>query len=400
MKHFSFKLMLLMMAVLLVAGCGPKAPPLDLGAFQPRVFQPGAYVSKVDNFLVIMDASSSMGLKYRGMKKFAIQDALMDRMNQTLPEFGYTGMLRSFGPSMGGAIQKTDLIYGPETYATAGFQTAIESIKQPEGTTPLGRAINAASGDLNDVAGKTALVIFSDGEAPDDDPVGAVTALRAAHPNACVYTILVGHSKMSNIGNPRTPGEVLLQQVADAGGCGFATTAEEIYTSAGMASFVEKVFLAPGAAPAPAPVVTAPTAGDTDGDGVPNNVDRCPTTPAGARVDTNGCWVLPIVYFDFDKDYLKPEFHFGLDEIASVLRNNPGVTLVLEGNACSIGAEQYNIGLSDRRAGQVLNYLVNGGVSAANLSTVGYGYSNPAASNDTEEGRRLNRRTELVPSIR
>ena len=104
--------------------------------------------------------------------------------------------------------------------------------------------------------------------------------------------------------------------------------------------------------------------------------------------------------YHLDKDYIKPEFHFGLDEIAAVLRNNPGVNMVLEGNTCSIGTEAYNLGLSDRRANQVYKYLVNGGVSAANLSTVGYGFSNPAASNDTEDGRKLNRRTEMVPSIR
>lgn len=399
MKHFSFKLMLLLLAGLLVAGCAAKAPPLDLGSFQARTFESGAYVPKVDNFEVIMDASSSMGLKYRGMKKFAIEKAVMDRMNQTLPELGYTAMLRSFGPNTGGAQQTTLLTYGPEAYTTAGFAKGMDAVKQPEGTTPLARAINAANGDLKDTQGKTAVIIFSDGEDTDYNPVGAAKKLKEDYPEACIYTVLIGQSTQTNIGNPRTPGQVLMEEIAKAGGCGFATTAEDIYTSAGMADFVEKVFLAPGAAPPP-PVVTKPTIGDTDGDGVLNDVDRCPTTPAGARVDTNGCWVTPIAYFDFDKDYLKPEFHFGLDEIAAVLRNNPEVTMVLEGNCDSIGTEAYNLGLSDRRANQVAKYLINAGVPAANLSTVGYGFSNPAASNDTDEGRALNRRTELVPSIR
>jgi OOP family OmpA-OmpF porin len=401
MKQISFKLLLLLMAGLLMAGCAAKAPPLDLGAFQAKTFAPGAYVPKVDNFMVIMDASSSMGLKYRGMKKFELEKTVIDRMNQTLPELGYTGYLRSFGPNMGGPQQTTLLVYGPETYTTAGFAKGMDAVKQPEGTTPLARAINAANGDLKDASGKTAVIIFSDGEDTDFNPVGAAQKLHEDNPNACIYTVVIGESSQTGIGRPRTPGQTTMEEIAKAGECGFATTAEDIYTSAGMADFVEKIFLAPGTAPPPPPpVVTKPTVGDSDGDGVLNDADRCPTTPAGARVDASGCWVTPVVYFDFDRDYVKPEFHYALDEVAAVLRNNSGVTMVLEGNTCTIGTEAYNLGLSDRRANQVAAYLINAGVPAGNLSTVGYGFSNPAASNDTEEGRKLNRRTEMVPSVR
>jgi OOP family OmpA-OmpF porin len=398
MKHVSFKLMLLMAAGLLMSGCASMGPPLDLGTFQAQNFGPGA-VPKVDNFMVIMDASSSMGFKYRGMKKFDLEKAVIDRMNQTVPELGYTAFLRSFGPSTGAAKEQTILLYGPEAYTTAGFAKGLAMVKQPEGTTPLGRALTAANADLKEAKGKTAVIVFSDGEDTDANPVGAAKQLKADHPDVCIYTVLIGHSAQTNIGNPRTPGQTMMEEIAKAGECGFATTAEDIYTSAGMADFVQKVFLTPGAAPPP-PVVSKPGIGDADGDGVLDDADRCPTTPRGARVDANGCWVTPIVYFDFDKDYVKPEFHYGLDEVAAVLRNNPGVTMALEGHTCNIGTETYNLGLSDRRANQVAKYLGKGGVTAANLSTVGYGLSNPAASNDTKEGRKLNRRTELVPSVR
>jgi OOP family OmpA-OmpF porin len=401
MKKVPFKLMFLLMAGLLVVGCAAKAPHMDLGSFQAKTFMGDSYAPKVDNFNVIMDASSSMGLKYRGNKKFDIEKALIERMNQTLPEIGYTGFLRSFGPNTGGPQETTILLYGPEVYTQAGFAKALAMVKKPEGTTPLGRAINAASEDLKSTKGKTAVIIFSDFEDTEFNPVGATKKLKEEHPGACIYPVLVGYSSRSYIGNPRTQAEALMEEIAKAGGCGFTTTAEDIYTPAGMADFVEKIFLTP-VAKAPLLADTTPTIGDTDGDGVLNNVDRCPTTPAGARVDTNGCWVTPIVYFDFDKDYLKPEFHFGLDEMAAVIRNNPSVniTMVLEGNTDNIGTEAYNLGLSDRRANQVAKYLINAGVPSANLSTVGFGFSNPAASNDTAEGRALNRRTELVPSIR
>ncbi len=124
----------------------------------------------------------------------------------------------------------------------------------------------------------------------------------------------------------------------------------------------------------------------------------CPGTPAGANIDERGCWVLEADYlFDFDKAVVKPQYYAMLDDVANVMRQNPGMRLELQGHTDSIGTEAYNMGLSRRRAEAVRNYLVRQGISASRLSTVGYGETRPVATNATPEGRAQNRRVELNP---
>ena len=100
--------------------------------------------------------------------------------------------------------------------------------------------------------------------------------------------------------------------------------------------------------------------------------------------------------FDFDSDVLKSENYSGLDIVAKFLKDNPNVSVKVEGHTDNVGSEAYNQGLSERRARTVANYLINRGASRAQVTTQGFGYSRPVADNDTDEGRAQNRRTDLV----
>ena len=77
---------------------------------------------------------------------------------------------------------------------------------------------------------------------------------------------------------------------------------------------------------------------------------------------------------------------------------NPSLNAQVQGNTDNIGTEKYNMGLSLRRAKSVKAYLVNKGVAADRMSIRGFGFSRPVATNDTDEGRALNRRVELTPA--
>jgi OOP family OmpA-OmpF porin len=198
-------------------------------------------------------------------------------------------------------------------------------------------------------------------------------------------------------------GKANMDQIAKAGQCGFSVNADEIASSAGMAGFVEKVFLtkAPPKVAAP-PKPAAPPAPakprDSDNDGVYDDMDQCPHTPAGARVDRNGCWILPTVLFDTDKWNIDEYYHLSLHEVVVVLRRNPDVRMQFKGHADSRGGTKHNQMLSENRARAVMEYLVKKGVSEGRLTWIGYAASRPVASNLTTEGMALNRRTELVPS--
>lgn len=140
--------------------------------------------------------------------------------------------------------------------------------------------------------------------------------------------------------------------------------------------------------------------GDDDGDGVTNDKDACPDTPKGAAVDDRGCWALASeMLFDFDSAVIKQNVAAVLDEAGKIAKDNPDLTVTVEGHTCSMGPEAYNQNLSERRAQAVADYLVKkSGVNVGNLKVVGYGELKPAYSNDTEEGRAKNRRVEFTPS--
>ncbi|KQM75067.1 flagellar motor protein MotB [Pedobacter sp. Leaf216] len=149
---------------------------------------------------------------------------------------------------------------------------------------------------------------------------------------------------------------------------------------------------------------------DTDGDGVADQFDKCPGTPAGTAVDGSGCPLPKMVAdststsnvtgfekigFDFNSSVLKTESYPTLDKLSSVLRENGGKVTV-NGYASSEGTAAYNVKLSKDRANSVKTYLVNSGVNASQVATKGNGEANPIASNDTEEGRIQNRRVETA----
>lgn len=179
--------------------------------------------------------------------------------------------------------------------------------------------------------------------------------------------------------------------------------------------------------PPPAPVVQVV---DSDGDGVPDSQDRCSGTPAGAKVDTQGCeldgdrdgvvdrldkcpasragakvdtvgceiaavTVLKGVTFATNSAALTPSSMTILDETAATLARNPQLKAEVAGHTDNRGSAALNRQLSQRRAEAVVRYLVSKGASSANLTARGYGPDQPIADNKTEQGRSANRRVEL-----
>jgi len=150
---------------------------------------------------------------------------------------------------------------------------------------------------------------------------------------------------------------------------------------------------------------------DADGDGVSDALDKCPDTPAGTQVDSTGCQLRkPIprgvgrgnlqdttyIQFEFDKAVLRKVSFAKLDQVARFLKANPTFSVNVSGHADARGTDEYNQALSERRAAAVARYLTTTGRIAKNrITTVGYGESQPRASNDTPEGMAQNRRAQV-----
>lgn len=102
------------------------------------------------------------------------------------------------------------------------------------------------------------------------------------------------------------------------------------------------------------------------------------------------------VTFDFDSASLNPEFFEVLDSVALVLDEFDRTVLVIDGHTDSTGSPSYNQRLSEQRADTVGRYLISRAISPARVATYGYGSDYPVASNQTNEGRAMNRRVELT----
>jgi OOP family OmpA-OmpF porin len=360
-------------------------------SFEPYKFEASQYEPKVDNFLVILDTSSSMGDKYGQKEKSKIAKDFLSAMNQTLPELSYNAALMTFGHDAHLPDKSAMLVYGPAKYSTSGFESALNATKGPSGSSslPLAKAINASGVDLKSTQGSTAVILVSDGEKMDQAPVKAAEALKSQFGDRlCIDTVLVGD-------NPA--GKMTLEQIAKAGGCGISTTADQLASSTKMAGFVEGLFLAKPA-PKPAPMAAAPKPMDSDKDGVTDNLDQCPNTPLGATVDARGCWTYAAkVLFDINSAKVKSEAYPMLQEAVLIMKKNPDLKVEVDGHADSTGAAAYNMTLSEKRAEAVKKHFVDQGIDPDRLTTKGFGITKPAASNDTREGRAKNRRVELTP---
>ena len=150
---------------------------------------------------------------------------------------------------------------------------------------------------------------------------------------------------------------------------------------------------------------------DNDGDGIADLLDQCPGEPEtyNGFEDEDGCPdERPVVqmdgdqiklneqvFFKFNKSDILPVSYPLLDEVARILAQNPTIHVRIEGHTDSKGKAAYNKKLSNDRAASVRKYLINRGISAERMESVGYGAERPIEDNSTEAGRAANRRVEI-----
>lgn len=124
-----------------------------------------------------------------------------------------------------------------------------------------------------------------------------------------------------------------------------------------------------------------------------------PPAPVGYQpgdLDTDSCLRQRTVYFDFDKDNVKPEYAAILSCHAQYLKDRSSARITLEGNADERGTREYNLGLGERRGTAVSSALQANGGSAAQLTTVSYGEEKPTCTESNEDCWSKNRRVEIV----
>lgn len=310
-------------------------------------------VPKVDNFIMFIDHSSSMGTSYKsqkyvqfgGVSKIAIakDDALA--MTKAIPELGYKSGVYTFAPYKEYA--------GMAPFTQAGTEKAIKPIATEYELygrlTNLGDGLASLDKVLGTLSGKTAVIIFSDGDNNLGlDPVAQAKALQAKYGDKLCFHI-VSFADTKN-------GERILKEIAALSKCTCMVLGEDLKIKENLDRFIQCALY----------------------DFIEDEIV-----------------IFRSIYFDFNKYNIKKEFIPVLDEGVSIVKSKPGTLVILEGHTDSVGSVKYNQGLSERRANSVKQYFVKKGVDASMIQAIGYGKLHPRYDNKTAEGRKMNRRVEI-----
>lgn len=346
---------LTVLAAALVSACSStpyqpvatQAEPIDVTAFAP----------KVESFVVLLDTSSSMRKDVQDRAKIETAQDLVASFNSAVPAADFNAGLVTFGQGMGrcrgqGTVSE---FYGMTSYNSADFAEALGSLHCAGGKTPMSKGIDATTDLLSSETGPVAVFIVSDfhGFADIHGPgvETAVKALKEQHGNnICLHTVKVGDD---------TSSDEMIARITSVAGCDSAVNAGDIASAAAMSTYVTETLMAP--------------------------------------LQYEKHTVSATALFDFDKSVLKEQGQAELHNLAAMIKEK-GMSVAdidVIGHTDSMGAEAYNQTLSVLRATAVKAYLVSQGVDAGIIDVSGMGESQPVASNETAEGRALNRRVDI-----
>lgn len=139
---------------------------------------------------------------------------------------------------------------------------------------------------------------------------------------------------------------------------------------------------------------------------ISENLNLDSLTKAGFKEIHKDLYLVPIevgqvfrlnnVFFDFDKWNLRPESYLELNRVVGLLNDHPTMKIEMSAHTDSYGSDEYNFVLSDKRAKSVVDYILSQGISPDRITSKGYGETKPVATNETDEGRQLNRRVEFT----
>jgi OmpA-OmpF porin, OOP family len=314
-------------------------------------------VRTADNVIVLVDASSSMDFSHRKFKKtnYELEKEALAAGYSRLPDLGYNVGVYNFSPTW-------KEIYPVQKFDAAKVAEAMKQLPaKPSGRTPLVAGLEKLEGVLKGLSGKTVVYIFSDGgyeQAPGKDP-GNKTAELARKYNVCFIVI-------SYAADP--DGTKRVKDMGKANACSRVIPFD---------SYITNPYYALG------PLYYATTATSVE--------TLSEKKIAGIKIGS--------IYFDYDKFDLKPQEKEELNQLGKFLQANPKAFVAVQGFCDSRGTPEYNMKLSRERAEAVTDYLVKSSkLDPARVATMWYGEGNPAASNDTAEGRAKNRRVEVAVS--
>ena len=320
------------------------------GAAAPPEAEQSSYIRMADNFFVFYDPSTAMDVPYKdtGMTRLAMEKQILLKSNASLPELGWQAGLYPHWKNVMWLPNSPETFhpyYRLQNYKKAEYGAALEELPVASTGPPMLQIALMKLEHLLGIAGRTEVFLFSNGEdsrfkkVPEPEPL-AQARMLAANYDVC-FTVISSATSDA--------GAKLLDDIASVNSC------SQVIDFDTVADNPEHLF-------------------------------------GRLYMKTDFANIL----FDFDKYSIKSEHRGTLDALGQFLADQPRAYAVLSGFTDNRGTEAYNINLSQRRAESVRNYLQNTfKISKKRVLLYWYGYANPVASNDTDEGRQLNRRVTI-----
>lgn len=380
MKSSGLRILLAVFLCLLFAGCATQKAAFSPDSLDGRL-KSGKLIQKTENFDVLFDKSSSMDDPYGKTTELALARDVTIRMINTIPDIKLTAGLRDF------YNDKSRLLYGMTAFTKQGFVNGMETLQWGSGPTPMEKAIDGASIDLQGKTGNSAVIIVSDFEnipgVDDLQPekvIPAVARLKAQYGDrVCIYTVQVGKYPKANL---------VIDAIMQEAKCGASVNADDLATQAAMDAFVEKIFLT--TAPPPPPAMAE----------APRPVEAAQVQEAKAEAAVPAVALeLENIHFDFDKSAIKTSDREILKGHADWLTKNKDYSMTIEGNCDERGSTEYNLALGERRAMEAKKYLVGLGIDEKRMKTISYGFERPLDPGHNEEAWAKNRRAQFVPAL-
>jgi len=355
-KNFKFKSIAMTVVCLsMMVGVSFAAEAVVEKEKVPGVIITEEIIKTADNFIVLFDSSSSMKEPFQdtGLTTLDAAKKLLKDRNEILPDLGYNAGLYLFTPFKP--------IYMMQKYDRDKFAAAIDQLPaQASGATLMQQGLLKLDGVLSGLSGRTVVFLFTDGsysQMPGSKKPKEIAKELADKYNVCFYVISTAKGDQE---------KGVLKAVASINECSRVVPFDQV--------FEKPVYLA-GALFV-----------------IETRIEKFLTTTyrlADVKIDN--------ILFDFDSVQIRPEFNDELNILGEFLKNNPSTYVVLTGFTDNAGSPEYNLGLARRRAESIEAYLVDKfNVSVGRIVTQWYGLSDPAAGNDTSDGRRQNRRVESI----
>ena len=362
-------------------------------AISPQTFEPynfheelqnHSFEKKLDQLVIILDASISMTDPYMGQEKFKTAILTLHHLNAALSAVRVPIGFHVFGTGACHFCEKTQQLFHISPYQKSRLDINQLRKINPGGETAFQDALVAAKKDFQSCKGKTGLIIISDFEMKD------VSIQKAFHPFIDEYGNRLSICCIT-VGRPGKTVELsrTLSYVNNNIQC---LNADQILAYNELKQFVQSFFLQPvydqdldgvpdtadhcDNTPSGAWVDTSGCPKDSDKDGVVDGLDRCKNTYKGAHVDEKGCWQLPVLFYARNQFYMTRKQEKSLSSFVKLLEENQ-ICIEIQGHADQSGSKQDNHDVSYKRAQSVMAYLLSMGLRHYQMKIKAFGASKP-----------------------